>query len=319
MPLDPATRAFLDKAAERTTKPRHEMTPEEARAALEGLRALLDDGPDLPRVEALSIPVPGGELGGKLYLPSHAPTGLIAYFHGGGWVVGSPDVFEPLCRELAARTGCALAAVAYRRAPEHPFPGPVDDAWRTLLWLDEHRARICRGDVPLLVAGDSAGGNLAAAVTLRARAAGGPAIAAQLLAYPVTDCDFETQSYRDPANQLMLTREAMGWYWDHYAPDRTRRLHSEASPLRVSDLSGLPPAVILTAEFDVLRDEGEAFAERLSAAGVPVRSRCFDGQMHAFLMMVGLLPGSRDGLDWACAALDDVLSASPTNHDSQGD
>lgn len=318
MPLDPTTRAFLDKAAAAATKPRHEMTPGEARAALEGLRAFLDDGPALPVVAPLTIPVRDAELEGWLYMPAGRPRALMAYFHGGGWVVGSLAVFEPLCRELVARTGCALAAVAYRKAPEHPFPGPVDDAWDALLWLATERRRICGSDAPLLVGGDSAGANLAIAATLRARTAGGPSIAAQLLAYPVTDCGCETPSYLDPASQLMLTRETMGWYWDHYAPDPKRRTDPEASPLRAPDLSRLPPAVILTAEFDVLRDEGEAYADRLAAAGVPVRRRRFDGQMHGFLMMVGLLPGSREGLDWACAALDEVLSEHEATHDSKG-
>jgi acetyl esterase len=163
--------------------------------------------------------------------------------------------------------------------------------------------------VPLIVAGDSAGGNLSAIMALRARAAGGPSIALQVLVYPVTDCDLESTSYRDPANQLMLSRESMVWFWDHYAPDPEARLHPDASPLRSANLSGLPPAVILTAEHDVLRDEGELYATRLLKAGVPVRHRRFDGQMHGFFTMVDLLPGADEGLDYVATAIASLASS----------
>ncbi len=163
--------------------------------------------------------------------------------------------------------------------------------------------------VPLIVAGDGAGGNLSAVMAQRAKAAGGPAIALQVLVYPITDCDCDTTSYTDPDNQLMLSRDSMTWFWAHYAPVAAARTHPDASPLRQPDLTDLPPAVIVTAEHDVLRDEGELYATRLMKAGVPVRHRRFTGQMHGFLAMIDLLPGSRDGLDFVADAVGQATSA----------
>ncbi len=154
-----------------------------------------------------------------------------------------------------------------------------------------------------MVAGDSAGGNLAAVVAQRARDENGPAIALQVLVYPATDSDLDNGSYRDPDNQLLLTRDAMVWFWDHYAPDPASRANPDASPLRAADLSGLPPALVLTAEYDVLRDEGEAYAERLRQAGVPVEFRRFEGQMHVFFTLVNVLPASAEALDLVAAAV----------------
>jgi acetyl esterase len=243
-----------------------------------------------------------------------APRGVIVYYHGGGWVIGGLADFDKLGRLLAHRTGCAVLLVDYRLAPEYRFPTAVDDAWAALRWADEHRAELTGAgrppsEAPLIVAGDSAGGNLSAIMALRARAAGGPTIALQVLVYPVTDCDLESTSYRDPANQLMLSRESMVWFWDHYAPDPEARLHPDASPLRSENFAGLPPAVILTAEHDVLRDEGELYATRLVKAGVPVRHQRFAGQMHGFFTMVDALPGAAAALDYVTAAIAERLSS----------
>jgi acetyl esterase len=247
------------------------------------------------------------------------PRGVIVYYHGGGWVIGGLADFDKLGRLLAHRTGCAVLLVDYRLAPEYRFPTAVDDAWAALRWADEHRAELTgagrpQAEAPLIVAGDSAGGNLSAIMALRARAAGGPPIALQVLVYPVTDCDLESTSYRDPANQLMVSREAMAWFWDHYAPDPEARLHPDASPLRSANFAGLPPAAILTAEHDVLRDEGELYATRLVKAGVPVRHQRFAGQMHGFFTMVDALPGAAAGLDYVAAAIEERLSPSDRAH-----
>lgn len=292
MAVDAETRAFLDAAAKNATKPRHEQTPEEARAGMTALGGKFAPGPAMAAEELLSVPVPGAELPLQLLVPPQPVGGLIVYLHGGGWVIGTIAEFTPLGRVLAHETGCAVALLGYRKAPEHPYPGPVNDAWAGLQWCAEHVAELVGQQVPLLVAGDSAGANLAAATTLRARDAGGPALSGQILAYPVTDHDVDRPSYVDPDNQLMLTRATMAWYWDHYVPDYALRSEPEASPLRAVRHDGLPPAVIVTAEHDVLRDEGEAYAAALSDAGVDVWFRRFPEQMHAFLMMVGVLPGS---------------------------
>ncbi|SEU25297.1 acetyl esterase [Nonomuraea wenchangensis] len=288
MALDEATTQFLLQMGDTGVKPLHEMTPDEARLTFAALRDLYGPGPEMVRVEEVVIGgEDGGSFGARVLVPSETPRGVLLYYHGGGWVIGGIDEFDTLGRQLAARTGCTVALVDYRLAPEHRYPTAARDAYAALTW-----AAATFPGLPIVVAGDSAGGNLAAVTAQRARDEGGPEILLQVLVYPVTDCDLDNGSYTDPANQLMLSRDSMVWFWDHYAPDFADRANPDASPLRAADLSGLPPAVILTAEHDVLRDEGEAYAERLRAAGVPVESRRFEGQMHAFFTLVNVLPGS---------------------------
>lgn len=306
MALDTATATLLAQLAESGTPPLHELSPADARQVLGGLRELFGPGPDMARVENVDIPVTGGTIPLRILVPAGAVRGVLVYYHGGGWVIGSIDESETLGRELAARTGCAVVLVEYRLAPEHRYPVAVEDSYAALRWVDDHAADIAGRRVPIVVAGDSAGGNLSAIMALRARRSG-PALAAQVLIYPVTDCDFDTATYTDPENQLMLSRDSMIWFWNHYAPDEADRRSPDASPLRAPDLTGLPPAVVLTAEHDVLRGEGEAYAARLREAGVPVEHRRFPGQMHGFFTMVNVLPGSAEGIDYVVGHLDRLL------------
>lgn len=304
--MDEATRALLE-AAGRQPVPRYRLPPAESRAGMRAMAALFAPGPEPLRRELHEVPVDGGGIELRLLVPNAAPRAVIVYFHGGGWVAGDNDVFEPMARHLAAASGCAVAMVCYRKAPEHRYPVPLDDAWAGFLWLAGQRRALFGADLPLVVGGDSAGGNLAAAVAQRGRAGPAPRLAAQVLIYPVTDADFATASYRDPASQLMLTREAMEIYWNHYLPDPARRTEPGAAPLRAPDLAGLPPAIVLTTSTDVLRDEGEAYARRLAGAGVPVAHRRFEGEIHGFAMMLGLLPGAARALDWIAGELDRLL------------
>ena len=313
MALDQATTALLEQLAASGGRPLQELTPAEARGVMAAMRGEQAPGPDMASVRDTRVRASGGFVPVRVLVPVARPRGVIVYYHGGGWVIGGLADFDKLGRLLAQRTGCAVLLVDYRLAPEYRFPTAVDDAWAALRWADEHRAELTGAgrpetEAPLIVAGDSAGGNLSAIMTLRARAAGGPPVALQVLVYPVTDCDLESTSYRDPANQLMLSRESMAWFWDHYAPDPEARLHPDASPLRSASFAGLPPAVILTAEHDVLRDEGELYATRLVKAGVPVRHRRFAGQMHGFFTMVDALPGAAAGLAYVAAAIEERLS-----------
>ncbi len=306
MPLDWATAELLEQMAAGGGKPLHESSVEEARALAAGLADQVGPAPAMFRVEEHSLAVPGGAVPLRVLVPLERPAGVIVYYHGGGWVVGSIDETDTVARKLAERTSCAVVLVDYRLAPEHRYPVAVEDSWAALEWVGEHLESIAAPGAPLFVAGDSAGGNLAAVMALRARDRGGPAIAAQILIYPVTDADFERPSYIDPENQLLLTREAMVWFWDHYAPDHGRRLEADASPLRAADLAGLPPAVVLTAEYDVLRDEGEAYAERLREAGVPVNFIRYEGQMHGFFMLL-VLHGSERGFQQVVKAVRAVI------------
>ena len=302
MTLDFATAELLEQMAEGGGKPLHESTVEEARALGAGLADLNGPAPAMVRVEEHGLAVPGGSVPLRVLVPLERPAGVIVYYHGGGWVIGAIDEFDTLARKLAERTSCAVVLVDYRLAPEHRYPVAVDDSYAALEWAAARLDEIAGPDAPLFVAGDSAGGNLAAVMALRARDRGGPPIAAQVLIYPVTDADFERPSYTDPENQLLLTREAMVWFWDHYTPDPAQRGEADASPLRAADLAGLPPAVVLTAEHDVLRDEGEAYAERLKEAGVPVNFMRHEGQAHGFFTLL-MLPGSERGFQQVVKAV----------------
>jgi acetyl esterase len=247
----------------------------------------------------------GGEFDVRVLVPQGPVGSLVVYYHGGGWVIGNIDEYDNLGRRLANRLGAAVVLVNYRKAPEHRYPVAAEDSWAALQWAAAHMGEIAGGQVPLIVMGDSAGGNLSAVMAQRARREGGPQLAWQVLIYPVTDADLDNDTYRDPENQLLLTRESMVWFWDHYAPDPASRRNPDASPLQAADadLDGLAPAVVLTAEHDVLRAEGEAYADRLRGAGVPTEMRRFPGQMHGFFSMVGVLPGSAAGLDYVAEQL----------------
>ncbi|GAA2386732.1 alpha/beta hydrolase [Nonomuraea africana] len=301
MALDEATTALLTQMAQAEVPPLEELSPQQARALSKAMAAQsIATAPEMlttRETDEPGVPV-------RVLVPGEAPPAVIVYYHGGGWVLADIDQYDTLGRRLAARTGCAVVLVDYRKAPEHPYPAAVEDSWAALRWTADHLEEIAGAPVPLVVAGDSAGGNLSAVMARRARDHGGPAVALQILIYPVTDCDLETDSYRDLANQLMLTRDGMAWFWNHYLPDLPSREDADASPLRAKNLSGLAPAVVLTAEHDVLRDEGEAYAERLREAGVPVELRRFDGQMHGFFTMIGLLPGSGAAFDLITESVD---------------
>ncbi|MFC4001275.1 alpha/beta hydrolase [Prauserella oleivorans] len=296
MALDEATRSFLAQLAESGQPPLHEMEPEQARSLTAALKEMYGPGPDMASAETRTIEAPGRSIPVRILVPHAQPRAVIVYYHGGGWVIGAIDEFETLGRQLAEKTGCAVVLVDYRLAPEHRYPAAVDDAWDALVWADGQVEEIAGRRVPLIAAGDSAGGNLATIVCQKARR-GGPIVSQQVLVYPVTDCDFDTASYTDPENQLMLSRDTMIWFWDHYAPPEARS-NADACPARAGDLRGLPPAVVVTAEHDVLRDEGEAYAKALENAGVPVAHRHFEGQMHGFFTMVNLLPGSAQAIDF---------------------
>lgn len=236
------------------------------------------------KVESFTIPGPAGSLGVRLYHPQPKETlPVILYFHGGGWRLGDLETHDPICRRLADATQWPVLAVDYRRSPEHPFPAALDDAYAALQWVAARGRTIHTDPEHIIVMGDSAGGNLAAAVALRARDEEGPAIRRQVLIYPVLDLSHtDRESYRRFATGYLLTRERMQSFIDDYTPDPAQRIDSYASPLLASTHAGLPPAYILTAAFDPLRSEGAAYARRLKAAGVPVIYDNYEGMIHGF-------------------------------------
>ncbi|MGE7469438.1 alpha/beta hydrolase [Bosea sp. NPDC003192] len=279
MPLHPFFQMMMESFAAAGRPALSDGTPEQSRALVAAGRAALGPGAEVGSINDLSIPTRSGAIPARLVLPKTAPIGLVVYLHGGGWVIGELDDYEVLARHLATLSGCAVLLPDYRLAPEHKFPAGLEDCEDALLFAAEKASELCSANVPLVVAGDSAGANLGTVAARRLR--GRVDLALQALLYPVTDCDVDRPSYLAHGEGLPLTRKDMLWFFDHYAR-RVQHGHSDISPLRAPDLSGLPPALIVTAEYDVLRDEGKAYADRLAEAGVPVTHRCAAGLPHGF-------------------------------------
>jgi acetyl esterase len=305
VPLDPQARALLDQIAAAGIPPSHLLSVADAREMqLTRKRMLGGTPPPIANVTERSIPGPAGAIPVRLYTPEgSAPFPVLVYFHGGGWVAGNLDTHDDTCRAVANEAGCIVASIDYRLAPEHKFPAAAEDAYAATCWAAEHAAEIGADPERLAIGGDSAGGNLAAVVALMARDRRGPAIVHQLLVYPVTDYSFDTPSYRDNAEGYLLTRASMEWYWGHYLASDADGDNPYASPLRAGDLSGLPPALVITAEYDPLRDEGEAYAKRLREAGVPVMSTCYPGMIHGFFGQFQLLDQGKEAIRQAGSAL----------------
>jgi acetyl esterase len=251
-------------------------------------------GEPVASVQDRTITANGAQIPVRIYRPEGGPavTPALVWFHGGGWVIGSLDGSDFGCRIMANASGCTVISVDYRLAPEYKFPTAVDDCLAVTKWVAENGPELGVDGARIAVGGDSAGGNLAAVVSQLARDGGGPAIAFQALVYPVTNYDFSTASYRDNAEGYLLERDSMEWFWGHYLRSEADGASTKASPLRHTNLAGLPPANVLTAEFDPLRDEGEAYAERMRAAGVPVEARRYDGQIHGFFANPAIDDGS---------------------------
>jgi acetyl esterase len=288
VPLDPNTKAFIDILEMYFPKVGTEvMDAVEARRILAESPLDAITPPDIAAVENRAIPGPDGapDIPVRIYRPrvDAEPLPVIVFFHGGGWTICNLDTHEITCRNLANGADAIVVSVDYRLAPEHRFPAALEDSYAALRWAHDHADEL-RGDAArIAVAGDSAGGNLAAAVPLVARDRGGPTIAFQLLIYPALERSFDTASYRENATGYFLTTAQMKWFWDQYVgDDLAAAAHPYASPLLAADLTGLPPAHIVTAEFDPLRDEGEAYGRRLAEAGVPVDVRRYDGMFHGF-------------------------------------
>jgi acetyl esterase len=302
MTLDEANTAFLEAMAGTGRKPSWLSSPEEARAGGPRLAAMIGPGPQMLRVDDMRARAGNRDVAIRLLVPHDEPAGVLVYLHGGGWVLGSIDEFDTLGRRLAEASGWTVAMVDYSLAPEHPFPAGLDDAWAAL----ELAARVAGGTIPLAVAGDSAGANLAAVLARWAAACDHLRLAAQILVYPVTDASMDTASYADPANQLLFRRESMQWFLHHYLPAGHDAGDPDVSPLRAEDLTGVAPALVVTAEHDVLRDEGEAYAERLRAVGALIDLVRVPGQMHGFFSMPNLLPASGDAIDLIADTLADT-------------
>jgi len=301
--LHPQVEAYRRERHAAGARPVHELSVAEARAAELAEPAPVPPEP-VARVLERVAPGPDGEIPVRLYLPDDMrPAPVLVFFFGGGWVLGSLAAVDPVCRRLANAIPCAVVSVAYRRAPESPFPAALEDCYAVTSWIAEHGAELGLDRDRLAVGGASAGGNLAAAVALLARERGGPALAFQLLVYPPLDHRADTPSLQEPLDPLFFGREDLAWCWSHYLAEPADGDNPLASPLRAQDLCGLPSALVITAELDPLRDQGERYAARLSEAGVPSELVRFDAAVHGFFSKADRFDAAAEAQALAAAAL----------------
>ena len=298
MPLNPQAKVVVDLMASMGIT----LTGPDAAAVRAQLESFpRPEGEPIAHIEDRTAPGPAGPIPVRVYTPENPSGACLVWFHGGGWVIGSVDGSDFGCRAFANASGATVVSVEYRLAPEHKYPAAADDCFAATSWVADNAASFGIDPAKIAVGGDSAGGNLAAVVAQMAKAAGGPAIGFQLLIYPVTDHDYATPSYTDNASGYLLTKDSMVWFWNHYLNSPEDGKQSKASPARAADLSGLPPALVVTAEYDPLRDEGEAYGARLREAGVHTEMTRYPGQIHGFYGNVAIDDGRKASLQGANA------------------
>jgi len=303
--LDPQAEALLQQMIRGNVPSLSTLTPTQAREMMRGMAVLSAEPEAVAHVENLTVPGPGGQIPVRVYTPQRdGPFPILVFYHGGGWVICDLDTHDSLCRSLANRACCVVVSVDYRLAPEHKFPAAVQDAYAAVQWAAVNAKRIGGDPARIAVGGDSAGGNLAAVVAIMARDHDGPGIVYQLLVYPVTDISPSGASpSRSRADGYFLSAADGEWFCEQYLNCADDRLNPLVSPLLTPDLSHLPPALVITAEFDTLRDQGESYARRLKKAGISVKCTRYQGMIHGFMSMDGLLDQARNGIEEASAAL----------------
>lgn len=328
MPVDSQIQEILDQFAQFHPLPIPQLSPENARnlptlreAALATLaqsagKRLLNVAQPAPepvgRIHHILIPSRLGDLLARVYTPEGTgPYPVLVYFHGGGWVIANLDVYDASCRALCNAAGCVVVSVAYHQAPEYKFPAAVEDADEALQWVIENAAQLNGDPAKVAVGGESAGGNLATVACLAAREQGGRLPVFQLLIYPVTNFGYEFPSYQENTETKPLSSDMMPWFWKQYLRSGADGANPFVSPLRAASLEGLPPALIITAEFDPLRDEGEAYGEKLRAAGVPVTISRYDGMVHEFFGLAGLVSKAKDAVEEAASELKVAFASTP--------
>jgi acetyl esterase len=310
MTLDPAVQALLDQLSANPAPKLWELPVADGRALYLAMSQMLEpQGVPIGKVENMTVPGPAGPIPVRLYTPMGGGTmrPAIVFYHGGGWVIGSLETHDALCRQLANESGCKVVAVDYRLAPEHKAPAAFDDAFAVAQWVETNAPSLEIDANRLAVAGDSAGGNLAAAVSIAAKHKGAPKISYQLLIYPTLQMRPNTQSMKDFAEGYFLERKTMDWFYDQYLPSEADINDPRYSPLAASDLAGVPRAYIVTAGFDPLKDEGKAFADKLNRAGVAAVYVNYDGMIHGFFNMSAAVPSAKQAISAAASAVKEAL------------
>lgn len=323
MKLDPQMQAVLDQLVKFGAPPIEQSSPEIARnlptfknaveemvaenAAMRSIALIKPNPEPVGKISHILIPSTAGDIVARVFTPSgNGPFPVLVYFHGGGWVIANLDVYESSCRALCNAAACIVVSVAYRQAPEYKYPSAVDDAHTALKWVMANAQQLNGDPSRVAVGGESAGGNLATVACLKIRDAKEQMPVAQLLVYPVTDSSMNTPSYQENANAKPLNAAMMSWFWHYYLENESQGREPYASPLH-ANLSGLPPATVLTAQFDPLRDEGEAYAQKLLDAGVPVFAKRYDGVTHEFFGLAGVVPTAKQAVEDAATALKEAF------------
>jgi acetyl esterase len=311
MALHPQAKAFLDMLASSGAPPLEQLPLAEARAVRSEM--LEAGGPEEPvaEVQNRSIPGPAGPIPVRVYRPVRKETlPALVFFHGGGFVICNLDTHDRVCRSLANASGCAIISVDYRLAPEHKYPAAVDDAYAAAQYIADHASEFGVDPNRIAVGGDSAGGTLATVVSLLARDRGGPPLKFQLLIYPLVDYYDDSPSMQQYSKDHFLTREGMNWFTQNYLPSHEAGLEPSASPMNAKSLQGLPPAMVITAECDPLRDQGEAYARKLQSAGVSVELKRYEGMIHPFFQFGGVLDTAKVAMADAASAVRRALGVS---------
>lgn len=311
MKLDFATTSLLANMMLNEAPPLHTLSAEEMRLVFSEIYRSMPPGPESVSSKDIAIGVEGGEIRGRVLTPKGAAQSVMVYYHGGGWVIGNIDDYDLVGRHLAEKCNAIVVMVDYRKSPEHKFPVPMQDCYAALNWVEANRKKIGADKLPLIVAGDSAGGNLATVMAQKTAAENGPKIDLQVLVYPIIDGRMETASFTAEDNQLFLNAELMTHFWDQYC-DPAERLNADVSPILADDVSQIAPAIILTPEFDILVDEGKAYADKLDAAGKLVAYKSFAQQMHGFFAMPDALPVGFEAMDWVAREIDGHLNPAET-------
>ena len=311
MNLDFATTSLLANMMLNETPPMHTLSAEEMRLVYSEIYRSMPPGPESVSSEDVSIPVDGGEIRGRVLTPQGTAQSVMVYYHGGGWIIGNIDDYDLVGRHLAEKCNAIVVMVDYRKSPEYTYPVPMQDCYAALNWVEANRKKIGADKLPLIVAGDSAGGNLSAVMAQKTAAENGPKIDLQILVYPVTDGRTQTKSFTAEDKQLFLNADLMTHMWEQYC-DAEQRTNADASPLLADDVSSVAPAIVLTAEFDILVDEGKAYADKLEAADKLVAYKCFAQQMHGFFCLPDALPVGFEAMDWVAREIDGHLNPAET-------